>query len=94
MLNRSDLKKILTYGAQEEICLGHCNLQRQNLNKLSYIENVTLNVFCTILLPNFDLAYLQQTLILSRLSGFDTVAINLVLDFVCLLFGHAPGIFS
>ena len=99
------LEKFLTYGAQEEICLGHCNLQRQsrtwswgkiqNFNKLSDIENVTLNVFCTILLRNFDLAYLQQTLILSRLLGFDTVAINqfcLPLIWSCtLVFSHRLG---
>ena len=64
-----------TYGAQEGIHLGHRNLRcprrawswgkiQNFIHALSEIGNAKKNVFCTVLLPKFDLTYLQQTLFL------------------------------
>ena len=71
--SRLELKSKL--GAQAEIHLGHRNLRcprsawswgkiQNFIHELSEIGNAKKNVFCTVLLPKFDLTYLQQTLFL------------------------------
>ena len=71
--SRLELKGKL--GAQAGIHLGHRNLRcprrawswgkiQNFIHALSEIGNAKKNVFCTVLLPKFDLTYLQQTLFL------------------------------
>merc|ERR1712243_197642 len=85
-----------TYGAQEGIHLGHRNLRcprsawswgkiQNFMHALSEMGNAKKKVFCTVLLPKFDLTYLQQTLFLIISTIFHIFRIESIIGVPSLL---------